>query len=269
MTKLNMLKWVFGAWLGMVLITTCGYIQKKQPFLTAALRCTFDNSEFGQQYFSENSFSGVVDMYLNTLFCGTPAAVQRFYPNDEDGLMSRTLFVALPDQYGKPLPLWGKFTKRERPQVSCQIRRLHRKASPPRDRACERFEHKKNLPCFIGDPNEEPPPSAGLNEQTEHNPYPPVGGGGQSDEQTHTEIPQPVLQILPALPPADLFGGYDDVPFPLFRVDLCICIFLHTYICIFLHTYITEKNRFYYNRSKNFFPTTNGDHCNKRPWIPL
>ena len=57
-----------------------------------ALRTAFDNGEYGQDYASENSFSGIVKLYYNTLFSGTPKAMCRFFPDVEDGLVSRVLF---------------------------------------------------------------------------------------------------------------------------------------------------------------------------------
>lgn len=90
-----------------------------------ALRCAFDNSEYGQDYASDNSFSGIVKLYYNTLFCGTPNAMRRFYPDLEDGLVSRVLFVALPDQFGKPMPVWGEFDAKSRQIIDVSLERLN------------------------------------------------------------------------------------------------------------------------------------------------
>ena len=88
-------------------------------------RCAFDNSEFGQDYATDTSYSGKVRIYYNTLYSGTPAAMRRFYNNSEDGTMSRTLFVTLPDQFGKPMPIWGKFTEAEMNIVSNAVMHLY------------------------------------------------------------------------------------------------------------------------------------------------
>ncbi len=90
-----------------------------------ALRCSFDNAEYGQDYASENSFSGVVRLYYNVLFSGTPKAMRRFYPDVEDGLVSRVLFVTLPDQFGKKMPVWGEFNKAAKQAVDVQLVRLN------------------------------------------------------------------------------------------------------------------------------------------------
>lgn len=93
--------------------------------LSDALRCAFDNSEYGQDYASENSFSGIVKLYYNTLYCGTPNAMRRFYPDLEDGLVSRVLFVTLPDQFGKTMPVWDEFDAKDRAIVDVSIERLN------------------------------------------------------------------------------------------------------------------------------------------------
>lgn len=90
-----------------------------------ALRMAFDNDLYGQDYASDNSFSGNVRLYYNCLFSGTPRAMCRFYPDVEDGLVSRVLFVALPDQFGKPMPQWGTFNKKQQAIVNLHLTRLN------------------------------------------------------------------------------------------------------------------------------------------------
>lgn len=93
--------------------------------LSDLLRCAFDNSEFGQDYASDTSFSGMVKIFYNTLYSGTPGAMRRFYTNSEDGTMSRTLFVTLPDQFGKKMPVWGNLDKKQQLVVDTSITRLY------------------------------------------------------------------------------------------------------------------------------------------------
>lgn len=78
------------------------------------LRVGFDNGRYGQDYASENSFSGNVNVRYNMLTSGTPKAMRRFYPDVEDGLVSRVCFVTLPDQFGKRMPVWQKFTNEQK-----------------------------------------------------------------------------------------------------------------------------------------------------------
>ncbi|MCR5423598.1 MAG: DUF3987 domain-containing protein [Bacteroidales bacterium] len=90
-----------------------------------ALRVAFDNGLYGQDYASENSWSGNVALYYNCLFSGTPKAMRRFYPDVEDGLVSRVLFVTLPDQFGKPMPVWGKFDEKQKKIVDRALENLN------------------------------------------------------------------------------------------------------------------------------------------------
>jgi hypothetical protein len=88
------------------------------------LRVAFDNGHYGQDYASDTSYSGIVNVYYNTLFSGTPKAMKRFYPDVEDGLISRVCFVTLPDQFGKPMPQWSEMSEKERKEVEKQMERL-------------------------------------------------------------------------------------------------------------------------------------------------
>ena len=95
-------------------------------YFSEALRVAFDNGLYGQDYASTESFSGLVTAYYNTLFSGTPKAMRRFYPDVEDGLVSRVCFVMLPDQFGKPMPVWGELKDKDREEVMRQLERLDR-----------------------------------------------------------------------------------------------------------------------------------------------
>lgn len=77
---------------------------------TELYRLAFDNAEFGQDYASDNSFSGVVRVFYNWLASGTPMDVKKFFRNSEDGLVSRVVFCKLPDQLGAKMPVWGKLS---------------------------------------------------------------------------------------------------------------------------------------------------------------
>lgn len=90
-----------------------------------ALRVSFDNGLYGQDYASDQSFSGIVPLYYNTLFSGTPKAMCRFYPDVEDGLVSRVLFVSLADQFGKPMPIWKEFDRDQKRIVDTSLVRLN------------------------------------------------------------------------------------------------------------------------------------------------
>lgn len=89
------------------------------------LRLGFDNEKAGQDYATDTSFSGTVRIYYNLLLSGTPKAMRRFYPDIEDGLVSRVCFVTLPDQFGKPMPIWGEMSDKNRQIVDINLVRLN------------------------------------------------------------------------------------------------------------------------------------------------
>ena len=89
------------------------------------LRKAFDNAEHGQDYASEQSWSGIVQLFFNTVYCGTPKAVRRFFPDVEDGMISRVIFVTFPDQAYKPVPVWGEFSKRQQETINYHLNRLN------------------------------------------------------------------------------------------------------------------------------------------------
>lgn len=89
------------------------------------LRKAFDNAEHGQDYASEQSWSGIVKLFFNTVYCGTPRAVRRFFPDVEDGMVSRVIFVTFPDQSFKPVPVWGSFNKAQEANIRLHLQRLN------------------------------------------------------------------------------------------------------------------------------------------------
>lgn len=93
--------------------------------LSDLLRVSFDNGLFGQDYATDTSFSGTVRLYYNLLNSGTPKALRRFYRDPEDGLISRVLFVQLPDQFGKTMPVWQDFDKDQKRIVDINLVRLN------------------------------------------------------------------------------------------------------------------------------------------------
>ena len=88
------------------------------------LRVAFDNDDYGQDYIKSDTYNGKVQLYINTLFSGTHGAMCKFYPNLEDGTVSRVCFVTLPDQLGKPMPVWRELREAEAAEVKRQVERL-------------------------------------------------------------------------------------------------------------------------------------------------
>lgn len=96
---------------------------------TDIYRNAFDNADYGQEYMSENSFSGIFPVFYNMLTCGTPAAVKRFYSDPEDGLISRIIFCQLPSQFGAKMPVFKKLT-------SFELRMIQNKCASLNDNLC-------------------------------------------------------------------------------------------------------------------------------------
>lgn len=92
---------------------------------TDMMRNAFDNTEYGQDYMSSNSYSATVNVYYNLLFCGTPSSVKRFFkPHLTDGLVSRTIFTSLPDNFGGDIPMFKPFTEKDMIVITDGITRL-------------------------------------------------------------------------------------------------------------------------------------------------
>lgn len=89
------------------------------------LRKAFDNDEIGQDYASDSSWSGIVRLFYNCIYSGTPKAVRRFFPDVEDGLISRVLFVTIPDQTFKPGKVFGNFKLKEEEDLKYHLGRLN------------------------------------------------------------------------------------------------------------------------------------------------
>src|SRR5574344_1329956 len=88
------------------------------------MRQAFDNSICGQDYMSDNSWSAMVRVYYNTLTCGTPVAVHRYYNDIEGGLVSRVCFAQLPDMLGAQIPIFGNLTADEKAEVKTWAKTL-------------------------------------------------------------------------------------------------------------------------------------------------
>lgn len=80
-------------------------------------RMAFDNAEWGQDYMSDNSYSGQVQLFYNLLICGTPNAMNRFFNDVEDGLVSRVCFIKLPDMLGTKMPQFGAYRKADKEYI--------------------------------------------------------------------------------------------------------------------------------------------------------
>lgn len=76
----------------------------------------FDNSVGGKESKSKMTRNIRIRIYLNTLFCGTPGAMHKFYNNPEGGLNNRIIYAFMPNERLKGFPHYGLFTDQERAQ---------------------------------------------------------------------------------------------------------------------------------------------------------
>ncbi len=76
----------------------------------------FDNAIGGKESKSKQTRNIRIPIFLNTLFCGTPGAMHKFYSNPEGGLNNRILYAFMPKVRMKGFPHYEKFTDTERAQ---------------------------------------------------------------------------------------------------------------------------------------------------------
>ena len=101
--------------------------------LSDLYRLAFENAVTGQKFMSENSFSGRAKVFYNLLVTGTPKSMGRFFRNVEDGLVTRTIPIVLPDQFGARNPQWRPWTKLQLKVVGDTVRRVYHALSMSED----------------------------------------------------------------------------------------------------------------------------------------
>lgn len=92
--------------------------------IRAMLRCAFDNAIYGQDYKSDGSSKRMINVFYNTLHCGTPAEYRKLYNNAEDGTITRILFADIPDQKFKKMPVFRPLTYFQQKDIDRAVKRL-------------------------------------------------------------------------------------------------------------------------------------------------
>ncbi len=95
--------------------------------LKQIMKTAYDlGSMYGQDYLSETSYSTVVDVMLNTLFCGTPAAVTRYMDKAaiEGGNITRTILCLLESHIGDEPPTMKPLTDAQQEVIDQTLERL-------------------------------------------------------------------------------------------------------------------------------------------------
>jgi hypothetical protein len=93
--------------------------------LSDIYRLAYENQVASQKFMSENSFSGSAKVFYNLLVTGTPQSMAKFFRNVEDGLVTRTIPIVLPDQFGARNPQWKPWTALQRKVISDTISRVY------------------------------------------------------------------------------------------------------------------------------------------------
>ena len=84
--------------------------------LRTVMRIAYDlGSKFGQDFASDNSYSGNADVCICSMFCATPQDVDEIYTKKEvmGGGSSRVMLVTLEDEAGAKPALFRQFTENE------------------------------------------------------------------------------------------------------------------------------------------------------------
>ena len=93
--------------------------------LSDIYRLAYENQVASQKFMSENSFSGTAKVFYNLLVTGTPQSMAKFFRNVEDGLVTRTIPIVLPDQFGARNPQWKPWTALQRKVINDTISRVY------------------------------------------------------------------------------------------------------------------------------------------------
>ena len=97
--------------------------------LSDIYRLAYENQVSSQKFMSENSFSGSAKVFYNLLVTGTPKSMAKFFRNVEDGLVTRTIPIVLPDQFGARNPQWKPWTALQLKVISDTISRVYHSLS--------------------------------------------------------------------------------------------------------------------------------------------
>ena len=87
-------------------------------------RQAWDNDWYGQDYMMAETFSGNVQLFQNFLLTGTPAQVQAFYGDPENGLVSRVLFAHIEGQEFARMPQFKELGSKAKEAVGKAMQRL-------------------------------------------------------------------------------------------------------------------------------------------------
>lgn len=95
--------------------------------LRTVMRIAYDlGSKFGQDFASDNSYSGIADVQLCAMFCGTPSDVDEVFDRREvtGGGCSRVIICTLEDQVGAEPAHFEDFTPEQEKNINNMLKLL-------------------------------------------------------------------------------------------------------------------------------------------------
>lgn len=85
---------------------------------TEIYRHGFDNMRYGQDFMSENSYSGIFPVFYNMLSGGTPDTTEEFFRgNALNGSVTRYSIATLPDNFGGKMPVFKTLTAKQKAAI--------------------------------------------------------------------------------------------------------------------------------------------------------
>ncbi|MCR5433056.1 MAG: DUF3987 domain-containing protein [Bacteroidaceae bacterium] len=102
-------------------------------------RIGFEGGLFGQDYASETSYSATVELRYNLLLSGTNLAVNNFFKNVENGMMSRFCFAQMADDRGLRIHRVPKFSSTDDEFIKSEVKRLYEMGSNPQPESIVTF----------------------------------------------------------------------------------------------------------------------------------
>lgn len=92
---------------------------------TDIYRVGFDAGDYGQDYMSDNSYSGIFKVLYNLVTGGTDESTRKFFGKHVmDGLISRVAFTRIIDEFAGEMPIFKKLTDKQTAEIEQGVKML-------------------------------------------------------------------------------------------------------------------------------------------------
>lgn len=92
---------------------------------TDVYRQAFDGGEYGQDYLSDNSYSGIFQVLYNTVSGGTEESTRKFFGKHVmDGYVSRVAFTRIMEEFASEMPMFKELTAKQEAEIAQGIQTL-------------------------------------------------------------------------------------------------------------------------------------------------